>query len=59
MANNAVRLPFIGRVIYTFHAQLDGELSLTKGDLVLVTKSFSFLSIQSSFVFKLTIAFLI
>ncbi|KAI9555344.1 hypothetical protein GHT06_017859 [Daphnia sinensis] len=38
MANNAVHLPFIGRVIYSFHSQLEGELTLTKDDLVLITQ---------------------
>ena len=37
MANNAIRLPFIGRVIYPSHSQLDGELALAAGDLTLVT----------------------
>ncbi|XP_057381641.1 dynamin-binding protein-like [Daphnia carinata] len=38
MANNAVRLPYIGRVIYSFHSQLEGELALTNDDLVLITQ---------------------
>ena len=35
MARN-VQLPFLGRVIYAFQPQLEGELRLNVGELVLV-----------------------
>jgi hypothetical protein len=35
MAKN-VQLPFLGRVIYAFQPQLEGELRLNVGELVLV-----------------------
>lgn len=37
MAGSADQVPFVGRVLKPFSSQLEGELSLTVGELALVT----------------------